>query len=165
MQTSKSVNCEKQSLIVRLCSRIRGDKGSALVELALTVPLVTLLLVGAAEFAQVEYASIEVADAALAGVQYGALDPINAGDTTGISTAAQDDAPNITLGTTTATQTCVCSNANGTTVTCGATDCPSGTSETILTVSTQATITPLVELPGLPTTYAVHGQAAQKVLQ
>jgi Flp pilus assembly protein TadG len=163
MQTSKNVNCEKQSLIARLCSRIRGDKGNALLELAFTVPILTLLLLGAVQFAQVEYASIEVSNAALAGVQYGVQDATTSADTTGIGNAAADDAPNITLGPTTATHTCICSN--GSASNCTATACPGSNPETILTVTTQATITPFLRLPGLPATYTVQGQAVQKVLE
>jgi Flp pilus assembly protein TadG len=139
--------------------------GGALVELALGLPILLALLLGAVEFAQVEYASIEVSNAALAGVQYGGQGPITAADTTGIGNAAAADAPNVKLGTTTATQSCVCSNANGTVVTCGPTDCPGANSETILTVQTQATVSPVVRVPGLPATYTVHGQAIQKVVQ
>jgi Flp pilus assembly protein TadG len=164
MQTSRILNCTMQRFVRRLRGR-KGEAGAALLELALTVPILAALLLGAAEFTQVEYANIEVSNAALAGVQYGAQDPIEAADTTGIGVAAQDDAPNITLGTTTVTQSCVCSNANGTVVTCGPTDCPGANSETILTVQTQATVTPLIHLPGLPSTYTVQGQAVQKVLQ
>jgi Flp pilus assembly protein TadG len=161
MHTSKNVNCEKQSLIARLCSRIRGDKGNALLELALSVPILVLLLLGAVEFAQVEYASIEVSNAALAGVQYGAQDATTAADTTGIGNAAAADAPNITLSPTTATQACICSN--GSASNCTATACPGSNPETILTVTTQATINPIVHVPGLPATYTVQGQAIQKV--
>jgi Flp pilus assembly protein TadG len=143
---------------------MKSEAGAAMVELALTMPVLVVLLVGAAEFAQVEHASIEVSNAALAGVQYGTQDPVTAADTTGIGTAAQNDAGNITLGTTTVSQSCVCSSG-GSTVTCGPTDCPGSNSETILTVQTQATISPLVHLPGLPTSYTVYGQAIQKVLQ
>jgi Flp pilus assembly protein TadG len=160
MQTSRTLNRTAQR-----STRMKSEAGAAIVELALTMPVLVVLLLGAAEFAQLEHASIEVSNAALAGVQYGSQDPVTAADTTGIGTAAQNDAGNITLGTTTATQSCVCSNANGTTVTCGPTDCPGANSETILTVQTQATISPLVHLPGLPTSYTVHGQAIQKVLQ
>jgi Flp pilus assembly protein TadG len=163
MQTSRNPNGHKQSAIPHLKCRIGEEKGGALLELALTVPLLALLLVGAAEFARVEYAGIEVSNAAMAAAQYGAQDATTAADTTGIGTAAQNDAPNITLGTTTATTSCICSN--GTASTCQPTDCPGSNIETILTVQTQTTFDPLIHLPGLPTTYTLFGQAIQKVLE
>ena len=132
-------------------------------ELALTMPLMILLLCGAAELGMVTYASIEVSNAARAGVAYGAQNPNSAGDTTGIQTAAAADAPDLTLGTTTVTTSCICSN--GSALTCQPTDCSGSNIETILTVQTQASFDPHVHLPALPTTYTLHGQAVQKVLQ
>ena len=48
------------------------EDGQSLVELALTVPILLLLLLGAAELARVAYAAIEVSNAAEAAVRYGA---------------------------------------------------------------------------------------------
>ena len=49
-----------------------GEEGSALVELALSVPMLLIMLLGAAEFARVAYASIEVANAAHSAAMYAA---------------------------------------------------------------------------------------------
>ena len=163
MRTSRILNCDKQHSILRLCGRTKEEKGGALIELALTVPILVLILLGAAEFARVEYAGIEVSNAAMAGVQYGGQDAATAADITGIQTAASNDAPNITLGTTTVSHSCICSD--GSASTCLATDCSGSNIETILTVQTQATFDPLIHLPGLPTTYTLQGQAIQKVLE
>jgi hypothetical protein len=99
----------------------------------------------------------------MAGVQYGGQDAATAADITGIQTAASNDAPNITLGTTAVSHSCICSD--GSASTCLATDCSGSNIETILTVQTQATFDPLIHLPGLPTTYTLQGQAIQKVLE
>jgi Flp pilus assembly protein TadG len=50
----------------------RCESGQALVELALMMPIMMLLLVGALALARVAYAAIEVSNAAKAAVQYGA---------------------------------------------------------------------------------------------
>jgi Flp pilus assembly protein TadG len=163
METAKNLMCKKQNSILRLLGRTWEERGSSIIELALGVPVLVGLALGASEFARVEYASIEVSNAALAGVQYGGQNVTAAADTTGIQTAAQTDAPNITLGTTTATTACTCSD--GSSSTCSRGDCPGADIETILTVETQATIDPMIHLPGFPTTYTVHGQAIQKVLE
>jgi Flp pilus assembly protein TadG len=144
-------------------SGIRNTKGQALVEVALTAPLLILLLLGAAELGQVAFAAIEVANAASAGVQYGAQTTITASDTTGIATAASDDASNLTGLTSTSSFTCICSN--GSASTCLPTDCSTSNIEEILTVKTQASVTPLIHLPGLPRPFTVRGQAVQKVIQ
>jgi Flp pilus assembly protein TadG len=105
----------------------RDEGGGALVETALTLPLLVMMIAGAAEFSRVAYASLEVVSAAKAGVSYGAQ--------TGGTTGALNQA---------------CSNSH---------------LEQTLTVVTQATIDPLIHLPGLPTTYTINGQASQLCLQ
>lgn len=163
MHTLRTRNCSQRRSICRLLGRARTEKGQALVELALTIPLLALLLLGAAEFARVIYVSIEVSNAALAGVQYGAQNPAQAGNTSGIQTAASNDAQDITLGTTTVSKACICSN--GTASTCLPTDCTGSNIETILTVQTQATFDPGIHVPGFATSYTLYGHAVQKVLQ
>jgi hypothetical protein len=61
------------------------------------------------------------------------------------------------------TTSCICSNGNSSN--CGTTSCPGSEIETILTVQTQGSVTPLFRVPGLPTSFTLHGQAVQKVLQ
>jgi Flp pilus assembly protein TadG len=139
------------------------ERGQALIETAVTLPLLLFMLFGAVEFAMASYASIEVSNAALAGARYGAQNSADAGDTTGIQNAASSDAPNITLGTTTVSHSCICSNGGAST--CQPTDCPTSNIETILTVQTQARFDPGFHFLGLPTAFTLHGRAVQKVLQ
>lgn len=138
------------------------ERGQSLIELAVSVPVLALMIFGSVEVAKVIYASVEVSDAALAAVQYGTRNPISAADTTGIQNAASADVPNLTISTT-SSLSCVCSD--GTASTCQPTDCPSSNIETVVTVQTQSTIDPVVHFPGLPRSYTVQGQAIQKVLQ
>lgn len=163
MQDSGISNYSRPGFISRLSRKIRETRGSALIDLALTVPMLAVILLGVGELAQVEYASIEVSNAAMAGVQYGDQDATTAADTTGIQTAAANDAPNINLGTTNVSHSCICSD--GSASTCQPTDCSGSNIETTLTVQTQTTIDPLIHVPGLPTTYTLYGQAIQKVLE
>jgi len=163
MQTPRTRKRQTLRSILGLCRRNEGERGQALVETAISLPILLALLVGAAEFATVAYTSIEVSNAAMAGVQYGTQNSATAGDTTGIQTAATNDAQNITLGTTTVTHSCICSN--GSASTCLPTDCSGSNIETILTVKTQATFTPFIHVPGLSSSFTLHGQAVQKVLQ
>ncbi len=151
------------------CAGMKSEAGTALVELAFAVPLLLLLLLGAAEIATVIYDTIAVENAAMAGVQYGTTTTITEADTTGIQNAAAAAAPSLSL-TTTPSTSCICSD--GASSACQPTDCPNGASiETILTVNTQVTITPSIYIPGLggilglPRSYTLHGQATQKVLQ
>lgn len=111
----------------------RDEGGSALVELALSLPMLCLILLGAAEFARVAYASIEVANAAHAAAIYAASRAGAASDFTtsgsspvtysgGIVNAANADA-HITCGgspisVTNVSASCACTNAAATAVSC-----------------------------------------------
>lgn len=151
--------------LLRLVRALRSERGGALVETAVTLPLLSLLLLGASEFGLVDYEAIEVTNAAKAGAQYGAQGSRYTGDTTGIQNAAAADAPNITLGTTTASTSLVCSD--GTTPLSGPpVTCASGVAiETVLTVQTQATFNPVIHIPFVTPSFTLHGQASQRVLQ
>ncbi|WP_348262788.1 TadE/TadG family type IV pilus assembly protein [Telmatobacter sp. DSM 110680] len=145
--------------------RIRNcESGSALVETALTFPVLVMLIAGATEFSRVAYASLEVVSAAKAGVSYGAQTGATTTDLNGITYAAQHDAGNVTsIQVLSANSTYVCSDGSAST---GAnTDCSTSHMEQTLTVTTQATIDPIIHIPGLPTTYTINGQASQLCLQ
>lgn len=147
----------------RLFRALKDEIGQAMIEIAVTLPLLMLILVGAVEICRVAFASIEVSNAALAAVEYGTQNPVTAADLAGIQTAASNDAPEIPLDPVNVSHSCICSD--GTASTCASGDCSSSNIETILTVQTQTTINPGFHLPGLPTTFVLHGQAVQKVLQ
>lgn len=143
--------------------RGRDERGSALVEFGLCMPIMMALLVGSVEYGRMAFAAIEVSNAAMAGVQYGVQNPADAADLTGIQNAASADAPDITLGTTTTSLSCICSD--GSASTCQTTDCPGKHIETILTVNTQAQFNSVFKVPGLSNSFSLHGRAVQKVIQ
>ena|SRR5579863_8636545 len=141
-----------------------GETAQALIETSIAVALLVPLTIGAAEFARLAYAGIEVSNAARAAVQYGAQNGSTASDTTGIQTAAAIDAADIaTTLTTTVATSCVCSD--GSASTCQNTDCPNSHIEETLSVTTATTVDPMIHLPGIPRTITLHGLAIQKVLQ
>ena len=150
-------------ILLRLQAGITGDSGGALVELALAISLVSTLLLGAAEFGRLAYASIEVTNAAHAGAHYGAQSHTTAADNAGMKTAATQDAANVSGMTATATHTCAC--ADGTASTCQAADCAASRILVYVQVNTSATVDPLIYVPGLPKTYTVKGKAVMKVVQ
>lgn len=138
------------------------EDGQSLIETALVLPLLMTLLIGAAEMARVARASISVANAAKAGAQYAVQNGYTAQDTTGIATAAQNESTNLTIMTTSSVS-CVCSD--GSSSTCSNTDCANSHLEETVLVNTQATVTPAITVPGLPTSYTVKGRAVQRCLQ
>ncbi len=157
-----------------LGSRIKklwgGDDGQALIETAATMSVMMALLLGTVEMGRLAYAAIEVANAARAGVAYGAQNRTTSADTTGIQNAANADVGSLTGMVTTASTAGICASGascTGTGGTCTNTDC--GTAgdhiESFLTVTTSATIGSPIHLPGIPSSITVHGNAVQQVTQ
>lgn len=146
----------------------RGNcAGQALVELALTVPLLLLILIGTIELARVAYVAIEVTNAAEAAVRYGAKNSGTATDTTGMQMAAEDDAHDIGLNPITVLSTCGCADGSAISDACpttGGYSCASGAAVQTLHVTTSKSFDPLIHLPGLPKTFTLYGHANQKVL-
>jgi Flp pilus assembly protein TadG len=70
---------------------VRRQGGQALIELAILLPFLLVLALGLIEVGRYAYISILVGNAARAGAAYGARGLIQAGDQTGISTAAYND--------------------------------------------------------------------------
>lgn len=156
----------------RSLKMLRGSApGQSLVEVSLTAPILILMFLGAAEFARIAFAAIEVSNAARAAVAYGAQNVSTAGDSSGIQTAATMDAGDMAASlTATSNASGVCSSGalcTGAGSSCLNTDCatPGDHIETILTVDTAATFDPLIHVPGIPRTFTLHGHAVQKCLQ
>lgn len=140
------------------------DAGGALIETALVLPLLAVMLLGVVEIGMAEYQSIEVSNAARAGVQYGAQGLGYVTDLTGIQRAATNDAPNVTLATPQTFTSWVCTDdtsPTGTPLACA----NGGPVETILKVTTRATFTPLIHIPGISSSITLNGWAIQKVSQ
>ncbi len=141
----------------------QGEIGSALVELALTLPIFVLLLVGVAEFGRLAYAGIEISNAARAGVAYGAQSHITASDSAGMQQAAINDASNIVGLSAKGAHFCSCSD--GTASTCLPTDCSGARIIEYVQVNTSAVVDALSHYPGLPKTFTLTGRAIMRVEQ
>jgi Flp pilus assembly protein TadG len=164
-------------------SRFFDTHGGALVEVALSAPLLVLMTLGAFELGRVAHFAIEVENAARAGASYGSVNIGNANSVT-VTQAAKNDAPD--LGTLTATpgSTCVCETLNTSTntatfyptsgtVSCSdshITGCTAESSTSVqiavsyVTVSTQATLNSVFHVGPLPASYTVHGFSVLRVL-
>lgn len=144
-------------------SWLRDECGNALIEVAVGVTVCTTLVLGAAEFGHVVFAGIEVSNAAHAGAEYGSQSRTYAADIANITTAATQDAPNVTGLSATASYFCQCSNGGSST--CAATDCSTSRIVTFVQVNTTATVNPQIYVPGLPRSYIVSGKAVMRVAQ
>jgi Flp pilus assembly protein TadG len=150
------------------------DRGQAFIELALVFPIFILLLVGAVEVGRLAYASIEVSNAARAGVSYAAQTSATAADTTNIQLAATQDAPNLTSISALASHSCSCESSAGVITAFSScsiaitnlTSCPSP-SRIIqyVQVQTTAPVATLFHFPGIPSTVTLRGFAVMRVEQ
>src|SRR5688572_2923197 len=128
-----------------------SERGIAVTETALLVPLLLLLAVGVAEFGRVFYTAITLSNAARAGVQYGAQNNAKSGDFAGMALAARQEATN--LGTISATGQRFCRCPDGTIVNCITGTCSGiGAPEIYVQVTTQFTFRTLASYPGVPNT-------------
>ncbi len=160
---------------------LRGrDSGQALVEAALTMPILLLLLLGAVELGDVAYAAIQVSAAARSGAQYAAMngggymDCNSSGtgtctSTSGIAQAAAKDALRVSQRSSafivTATHGCTCSNGSACSASLACTS--PGYPFITVTVQTQASYPIAASVPGLIPggTVTLHGYSQQLVLQ
>jgi Flp pilus assembly protein TadG len=142
------------------CELVQVTDGSSLIELALFLPIFLLLLVGTIDFGRGYYANIEVTSAAEAAAWYGVQQPA---DTSGIKAAATLDAADVNNLTTTVVTGCECSD--GTSVQQGCTSPPTSCSATVVNyvqVTTNATYTPIINYPGIPSSFALQGSARMR---
>jgi Flp pilus assembly protein TadG len=143
------------------------EEGSALVELALSLPMLCIILLGASEFARIAYAAIEVTNAAHSAAVYAAQSQAAVADTTGITNAANSDSLNLgTVSISTPTTSCTCSNTSYTPTSCSDnTTCQNHHASMITAVTIQAstTFTPMVTVPGFKPTIFLQGKSTEVV--
>ena len=133
--------------------RLGAERGIALTEVALVLPLFLILFIGTIDFCRIFYAANAMTHAARAGVQYGAQDNATAVDTAGMKKAALDAATDLgdpSLFTVTPTFFCKCSN--GSSVSCVTGTCAEGLPRIYVQVMVQKTFHTLVSYPGIPST-------------
>jgi Flp pilus assembly protein TadG len=128
---------------------LRRESGSALVELALIVPILMVPIFAAVDFGRAFYLAQEVASAAHAGAEYGAQNPT---DTTGMKAAAQAAAPDVTgLSIATPTYGCECANGSSFNANCSTTPTCTGSNPVYLvSVTASVSYVPLIKWPGIP---------------
>jgi Flp pilus assembly protein TadG len=138
-----------------MTKRSNRRRGATALELALTGPLLLLLLVGAADFSRVFYHAVTLANAAGTAAFYGARNVTHSGDTSGMTTAATTDAKDLTSITVTPNRFCRCPNSNNN-VDCITGSCPASyTPRVYVSVQAKETFRPLVRYPGVPTDFTV----------
>ena len=148
----------------------RGERGIAMLEFALTLPMLLLLGVGVVDVGRAIYYTVEVNNGATAGAEYGAQSWVTGLQTADMQSAATNDG-NITGMTATATYGCTCDTGAGTSCSypvpvqnsCFTMVCTGGQMVMCDQVTTHATITPIFPFPGLPAKYEANGRAVMRV--
>lgn len=141
-----------------------SERGVALVEIAIMLPFLLLLAIGAIEIGRyANYANI-AANAAHAGVQYGAQSLAAASDTAGMQNAALKDWGTATGLSAVASHYCKCSN--GAASTCLPTDCPLPLHRILwVQVVVTGSLSSLLAYPALPRTFTISKTAIMRVDQ
>lgn len=161
-----------KSTVAAARRRMDDDAGNAVIELALAFSvLLTPLMLGTVGTAFMVYDSIEISNAAHAGAMYGMISSTFASDTDGMRTAAQAEASDFGSNlTVTPTSYYACSAAiTGThysTQSAAAGACPANATNHYLEfvqVTSSATITPPIQLPGVPKTWTLQGMSVMEV--
>jgi Flp pilus assembly protein TadG len=140
----------------------KKQTGAVLIEMAIMLPIFTVIMLGALDFSRLFFAAIELGNAVTAGVQYGARATSMANNTSGISSTVANDAANLTGVSATSTSYCTCPGSS-TAVGCTST-CAGGYGNPKLYVSVTGTYTysTLVDWPGIPHTVSLTRTAIMR---
>lgn len=152
------------------CCAARKERGAALVELAVALPLLAVILVGTIDFGRAFRETMIITNAARAGAQYGAQSIYNSGDQTGMQNAALGvlSVNGVTSGASaTAVRQCYCASGSGS---FGAPfGCPVvnpcvSTEHLVVTVTVtaQGTFLLTTPFPGLPNGFTISRSASAR---
>ena len=122
-------------------------RGVATLEMAVMIPLMVLLLLGAIDFGRIFYAGVTVASAARSGASYGSLSGDLSQDTTGIKLLAEEDSQDLGQVSVTVERFCEC--ADGSLVDCSSA-CVDGLPRVYVKVTAEKTFQALIPFPGIP---------------
>ena len=138
--------------------RLKNSRGAAAVEMALMVPLLVLLALGAVDLGRVFYDVVAVTSAARAGLSYGSLNAAKSQDTTKISEVANADAHN-TQGGISFVIGRVCQCDDTTVVDCETGTCSEGASRVYVRVRASKTFETALPYPGIPSSVNITRDA------
>jgi Flp pilus assembly protein TadG len=132
--------------------RLACERGSALAELSVALPLLILIMLGAVDFARVWVQSTAIENAAHAGAQYGAQTTGHAADSSGIYSAVMDglNASAVAAETFTVASEQYCECENLVAVDCDGGTCATGGVHMYVRVRVNSTFETLFDYPGIP---------------
>ena len=158
------MNIERNSGASLSSTRRWRQRGSAILETGLLLPLLMYMACGTMDFARLFYAGIAVESAARAGVQYGSYSVTRSGATGGMNTAAENDfsGQGLTGITISSRSFCGC-NADTTEVSCSTATCSGRIPNGYVETTASYTFDPIVPYPGIPRNVAITSRARIRV--
>ena len=143
---------------MKIISLRKAKRGGAMVEFAVTAPLLFLLTAGAGDYARLFFSAISLKSGSAVGAFYGSQKTTRSGDVSGMVTRAiadTEDAGRFNTVTATVEQVCVCPGQ--TPFACGeyqTTTCPAGYGDAraYVKVTTEQDFKPMTPFPGIPST-------------
>jgi Flp pilus assembly protein TadG len=142
-------------------------RGQSAVEFAMIASIVLLVLLAVADFGRMFYVSVALNNAARAGAQYGSQSLITAADSSGMVTAVDNDATNVTNLSTPTTSLCGCASSlpANVTNTCPSSYCTNNPDAIYVTVTASAPFNTITKYPGVPSSTTLSGTAIMQVQQ
>ncbi len=132
-------------------------RGTATVELALILPLLILLVLGTTDLGRLFYDAVGVANAARAGLSYGALDESKSKDTSTITQVASNDVLLIDGVTINVSRICECADTS--VVDCETGTCDEGSPRLYVRVQAEKTFNTVLSYPGIPNSVPITRNA------
>jgi Flp pilus assembly protein TadG len=136
----------------------RKRSGSAALEMAITMPVLVLVLLGTADFGRVFYDAIALESAARCGAQFAVVTSANHDDLTGMEQAALNDLQNLNGATARAIKVCRCSWG-------AETDCSTNCSSKrmYVRVTVEKTFNTIVPYPGIPSSTVLRASSTMRI--
>jgi len=156
-----SLSIPELSVLKELCS----ECGSGLVELALVLPVLSILFLGVADFGQAYYMAIEVSHAAHSAALYGSQNPIDIAGMKSAAVADAPDVPNFSTSSVTVSHGCECSDGSSPVPSC--TTAPTCLTNVVnyIKVDTSVPYTLFFPAKGIPASITLTGSAKMRAGQ
>jgi Flp pilus assembly protein TadG len=139
---------------------IASEAGTGLVEFAIVAPVFAFLLIGLIEIGRFTFFALLAANAARAGVQWGAQNLTTADNNAGMQSAALSDGQSLNW---TITPSHFCT-VDGTVTPCASGVAVPAGQVYYVEVDTTGTFTSLLKYPGIPQSLPVSGKAVMRVV-
>lgn len=146
---------------MRTKSKRFNERGNAMLELAVVVPVLLLVMLGTADLGRVFFAAVTAVGGAHSGALYGSMSVARASDSSGVTNAALLDTQDLSGTTVAVTKYCQC--GLGTPAPCPMSCSTSSPMRVYVKVTTQKTYSTVAPYPGIPASVPLATTAVFRV--